>query len=238
MKTQLFVLSIGLLLGACAPIYRQSVVHAPLYQEQGDFSASVHTGMNDVDVHVGGAILNNLGLVVSGSTINQGSDYMTEVLKYRSNHMQIMPGYFVKTNNWLFEFYGGYGFGYSEIDLNQTYYLEDFTFANSYIRGNYSQILLQPGIGFTSNFFDIAFHVRTMLNQYHQSAETSEDLALVKNMQSFITPTITTRFGYKYAKMMIQVGLMAPMRPNNVNEYNPLNISVGMHFDIRKSYRK
>jgi len=237
MKIQFLLLAFGTILSSCAPIYRQGIVHAPLYQEKGDYSASVHTGMNDVDAHVGGAILNNLGVMVSASTINQGSDYMTEVLKYRSNHMQIMPGYFVKADRWLFEFYGGYGFGYSEIDLRQTYYLADLSFSNSFIRGNYSQILLQPGIGFSSNFFDFAFHVRTMLNQYHSSAETSEDLALVKNMQSFITPTITTRFGYKYAKMMIQVGLMAPMRPN-VNDYNPLNISVGFHFDIRKSYRE
>jgi hypothetical protein len=233
-----FLLAITIL-ASCAPIYRQSVVHAPLYQEQGDFSASVHTGINDFDAHVGGAILNNLGLVISGGSINQGPEYMNNVEKYRNNHFEILPGYFMPTDRWIFEFYGGYAFGYTEMELKQNYYVSEFDlFENSFFRGNYSQFILQPGIGFSTDFFDFAFHAKTMLMQYNSDTQTSEDLKGVKNMHAFLAPTVTTRFGYKYVKVMVQFGLLAPLRPYNYSEYNPVNASIGLHFDIAKSFRQ
>lgn len=239
MKNILHILIASSILASCAPIYRQSVVHAPLYQEQGDLSASVHTGVNDIDAHVGGAILNNLGLVVSGGSINQGSEYINEVEKYRNNHLEILPGYFMPNDRWLFEFYGGYGFGYTEMELKQTYYVsESDNFENSFFRGSYSQIILQPGIGYSTDFFDFAFHAKTMLMQYNADTQTSDDLKGVKNMHAFLAPTVTTRFGYKYIKVMIQFGLLAPLRPFNYTEYNPVNASIGVHFDIGKRFRK
>jgi hypothetical protein len=239
MKNFISTLLVCSILASCAPIYRQSVVHAPLYKEQGDVSASVHTGVNDFDGHVGGAILDNFGLVVSGGSINQGSEYMDRVEKYRNNHLEILPGYFIPSENWIFEFYGGYGFGYTEMDLKNTYFIEETsTFANSFVRGSYSQFILQPGIGFSSDFFNFAFHAKTMLMQYSNNTESSNDISGIRNLHAFISPTVTTRFGYKYFKVMIQFGLLAPLRPFNYTEYNPLNASIGLHFDIAKSYRK
>jgi hypothetical protein len=239
MKKILPFLLVSSILASCAPIYRQSVVHAPLYKEQGDLSASVHTGMNDFDGHIGGAILNNFGLVISGGTINQGSEYMTRVEKYRNNHLEILPGYFMPSDNWIFEFYGGYAFGYTSMELNNTYFFaETNTYENSFFRGNYSQFILQPGIGFSTDFFNFAFHAKTMLMQYSHNTESSGDMNGIRNLHAFISPTVTTRFGYKYFKVMMQIGLLAPLRPFNYTEYNPLNASIGLHFDIAKSYRK
>jgi len=228
------------ILASCAPIYRQSVVHAPLYQEQGDFSASVHTGINDFDAHIGGAILNNFGLVISGGSINQGAEYMNNIEKYRNNHLEILPGYFLPMDKWLFEFYGGYGFGYSDMTLSSTYYEDEIFptfFSNNFFRGNYSQYILQPGIGYSTDFFDFAFHAKAMLMQYNGDTQTSDNMKGVKNMHAFLAPTVTTRFGYKYAKVMIQFGLLAPLRPFNYTEYNPVNASIGLHFDIGKRFR-
>lgn len=230
MRVLFHLLCLFLLVYACAPAYRPTVLHTPLYTEHGDYSGSAHTGVNSFDGHVGGAITDNIGFMVSGSYTDRelGPD------SYRlNNHLEFSPGAFYSPDeNFVLEAYGGYGFGWIESQGS-------FTLGNSTsirtVSGNYSKLFIQPGIGVTSEVVDAGLHLR-FSSVYFPDLRTSQGNELFfRGRNNFIEPVLTFRLGYQYIKFNIQAGLSLPTN-ELAYEYNPFILSIGAVIDIRKRY--
>ena len=110
--------------------------------------------------------------------------------------------YYLRHENYLaFETFGGYSYGMIKGD---NYFYKTIA--------NFNRIYLQPSIGISSDYIDIAFTPRFSKVDYHIKENIvyhpSPDDEIIKNMDKnsyyFFEPGITVRLGFKYVKFQFQ----------------------------------
>lgn len=150
MKTKFLSIPIVFLLLSffygCAPVYIPTVVNTPLLSEQGEFQATLNTGVSGFDPQFAYAITNHLGVMLNGSYVSRTNDTLSNFHKHLA--FETGAGYFTKIgNSGRFEVFGGVGYSRLKADYSNNLWVSR-TDLNSY------KIFIQPAIGATTDIFN------------------------------------------------------------------------------------
>jgi len=217
----IFLSSLILFLGACAPAYVPNVINAPLLSNKGEVQLAVNTGIAGFDPQFAYAVTDHFGIMVNGSFANWTSDSTDNFHKHQ--FFELGTGYYTKIgSSGRFETFGGFGFGNLRADYSNDLWL-------SKSRVNSTRFFIQPTIGATTSIFDGSFATRIVLVELKQDNISASGL--------FVEPVLTGKVGYKYVKGVFQLGFSLPLNSNNLPfNYQPFIVSVGIQANIGKIF--
>ncbi|MCW3076812.1 MAG: hypothetical protein JWO32_1421, partial [Bacteroidetes bacterium] len=195
-----------------------NAVNAPLLTKKGE----VKLNATQSDMQIAWAAGKHLGIMANGyfQSYRAKNDY-----QHRGGMLELGAGYYKShkdKEHLVFEAYGGAGMGrvYKQEMVmsadNSSQNLASFT-------ANGAKLFVQPGIGLTTDFFDIALTQRLSIVKYtrfvsqnYSSEALQQDYLdnLTKPVFVFVEPAITARAGYKFIKLQAQYGLTLNMSSN------------------------
>ncbi|MBN1952519.1 MAG: hypothetical protein JW801_15055 [Bacteroidales bacterium] len=214
----LFVLV--LILNSCASAYVPNKVNSPLLSNKGELQLSVNAGVSGFDPQFAYAITDHLGVMANGSFDYRVSD-STENFHVHQ-FLEVAPGYYTSFARIMrFEVYGGFGMG-----STQGQYDNQLWISNADAR--LVRAFVQPGIGLTTNFADLSLVTRFSYVALSQDDQFSGSL--------FLEPVLDLKLGYKYVKLISQVGFSLPLGDESVDfAWQPIIFSVGLQVDLFKN---
>ncbi len=211
----------ALVFNACTPAYVPNVINTPLLSNKGEFQCAIHTGTAGNDPQFAYAITDNIGVMLNGSFANRTSDSTDDFHKHQ--FVEIGSGYFTKLgNSGRFEVFGGFGLGKLKAKLDNNLWM-------SYEDVTSNRIFIQPAIGAATEIFDASLAARFVMVNMKQSS--------AKNTGLFLEPVMTTKVGYKYVKLVFQLGLSFPLNSKTREfSYQPFIFSIGLNGYIGRNY--
>jgi len=223
-------------------MYIPNTENVPLMTEKGDVKINIST----TNVQASYAVTDNIAVMANGyrrqSTWSDASDSI-DSWEYTSNRFLAEGGigyYKVISENFIFETYGGGGFGQVGFD----YFDVDYDIENNF-SANFSRFFVQPNIGYKNDFFEFAISSRISglkfsgikTNYSLDDLIDSEVYQIDAPIYFFFEPAITFRLGYKWAKLHFQTIYSNKLNIEPLN-YRKLGINVGIYIDISKAYNK
>ncbi|MFZ4399581.1 MAG: hypothetical protein ACOYO1_06080 [Bacteroidales bacterium] len=181
--------------------YWPSVQNVPLFDEKQELQLLVGAGKENTFFQSAYSLTNHIGFQFTYKTTmeNYGISYDDKI---SSNYLvEGGIGYYFKYQYLAFETFAGYGYSYIQRD--------DY-FRKSIV--DFNRKYLQPSIGFSSDYIDVAFTPRfSKVNYsiientiYHSSVYDNILQNIDKNSFYFFEPGITMRFGFKNIKIQFQ----------------------------------
>lgn len=197
-----------IILDGCSPVLYSNVgQNVPLLQNKGEFSAQLALatvdGPDGVAVQSAYAISDHVGVMTSLYLLG---DHYAEGWKGTGSYFEFGGGYFTKTGTQklVFEIYGGAGFGSIKNQDNTSRQFVDVSFSKPFV---------QPSIGFTSKYFDVAITPRFGKINYGKTSQLILDPIYVDELASYLSrfdgdfffePGITLRGGFQNVKLQVQ----------------------------------
>ena len=247
-------------LNSCNHYYYAPNAHnVPLFQEKNEARITIARSGGDefvgTEFQSAYSITKNIGVMFNGFFVLPGNDgglgsnEMGEFFNpiYSSNttnaawgkgHLfEFGVGYFKALNKYfVFETYGGFGWGKATNQYDRS----------STSTVNFRRHFIQPSIGFTTEWFDIAFSTRFCGLQYNNidynikiDSYDKVDLEYIENNRFSVLfePAITLRGGWRYIKIQTQWGLSRNLNnPKLAQEI--LNGNIGIYVVITDKYKK
>jgi hypothetical protein len=225
MKTTLNVLLSGLLLmlTSCVTLYEPNAIHSPMLKEKGELNTSASLGASGCglfNLQSSYALSNHLGVMVDGmyhhkntSTDTTGGERLNILFG------EAGAGYFTpfgENKEWLFQCYGGGGYGITNDKFEGT------TEPDPQVNAEYYNVFIQPGFSYKYNYFETAFDLRANYIQFLYIH--AYDYPLIEwwdpdlNMYSDTTlnfiilePALTFKIGEGNLKGVLQLGVTLPL---------------------------
>lgn len=213
-----------LFFNSCAPAYVPNVANTPLLEKKGDAQVNLNVGLSGFDPQIAYAVTDHFGLMLNGSFANRTSDSTNNF--HSHNFIEGGAGYFGTIGNkGRYEVYGGYGFGEIQAEYDNTLWI-----SQSDVK--YNRFFIQPAIGVSSTVFDASFSPRLVHVNLYQGTNN--------NAAFFLEPIISAKLGYKYVKVVAQMGLSFALIDENdlVFDYQPFMFSFGIQVNIHKLFQK
>jgi len=224
---------------SCKVMYVPNMVNVPLFKEKNEFRGTVSLS----DYQFAYAPGKNIGLMANGYIRNSSFSSLSEYSTSR-NLFEGGVGYFKPlSEGFVFETYAVGGVGNLSYNYTDTY--NSGTQENKYST-SFTRFFLQPSIGYTNDFVDVAFSTRIVqlgFNNVKYEGYTTQDLKdeeilnLDKTKYYFIEPTFTLRLGYKWCKIHLQA-----IYSNKVNieplNYQKFTVNFGLHINIAPRLNK
>jgi len=207
----LFLLSF---LISCALAYTPNIVNVPLFSSKGEMQAVIGTGTSGVDPQLAYAITDHVGVIANASFANRRDSANF----HKHSFAEAGAGYtlaFGKSGR--FEVFGGGGMG----SIDAKYHSGIF---DGRSKATFNRFFIQPSIGKASDIFDCAFTSRLVFLSMHND----NDSLKTNSMDMFIEPTFTAKVGWKYIKMMFQIGLSLPLKEIKNYGNQPFMFSIGL----------
>jgi hypothetical protein len=233
---------------SCSIMYTPSMQNVPLFKEKNEIRATI--GITDFQGAY--AVSDKIGVMVNGSLSN-GNQTTTYNYNYSStstskgSNIEVGAGYYKLINeNSVFEVYGGVGTGKNSIGLTTEDSINAIPRKVGSFTATTSRFFVQPSIGFTNDYFDLAFSTRFVLLKYSNISSFGytptmlyEDklLNIGDPVFAFLEPALTMRFGYKYVKFHAQAMFSYKYNSDRLN-YLPFNMNVGIHIDLVGLFNK
>jgi|AntAceMinimDraft_17_1070374.scaffolds.fasta_scaffold00582_17 hypothetical protein len=213
--------------------YAPNMHNVPLFKEKNEvrmlFARSSGDEFEGTEIQGAYAITNNIGVMANGFLAdgqyenNYGKGYLVE----------IGTGYFKPLDKKVvFETFGGIGKGYVENGYGD----------GRWLSVKFMRYFIQPSIGFTSKYFDVAFSPRfSCLNfgntqhslLYEEYDVVSMGLNNINNNKCSILfePAFIVRGGWKFIKLQAQLGLSSNLNNPDLKQED-VNISIGAYFSL------
>lgn len=205
-------------ISSCGPVLYTTVgQNVPLFQKEGEVALSIGaattsnisdvyygSSANGISVQGGVAISNHIGIISSYNALKVDNyDEWTG----RGNYFEFGLGAFKHNEGqrFIYEVYIGSGFG----SLKSS-------FENEFVHAKYVKPFIQPSVGFSMDYFEVAFTPRIGLVNYSsksfnltdpESSFAIEDYFRKKNSTLVLEPGITIRGGLKNIKFQSQVNI-------------------------------
>ncbi len=215
---------------ACSPIYYASNAHnVPLLKEKHEVRISGGlTGteyLSGPDVQVAYAVGKNTGLIANGTYLQGGEDDYGYLAEAAGGFFKVIERQMVA------EIYGGAGF--AKVVNQRQYYAPPLYFIKPF---------LQPAIGFSSDYFDLAFSPKIAWVHYNvplildYPANANSIHQPVKEKQTFFAfePGLTIRGGWKYVKLQLQ----AVSSIHDIPNAEDLSIHLGLSVNLASRFKK
>ena len=221
-RSILFICAIaGLVASSCAPLYLPNVTNTPLLTGKGELQGAVHAGASGIDPQFAYAVTDNVGLKLNASFSCFG-EYDNEY-----PFAEMGAGYFKRLgDNGLFEIYGGYGYRNLKSAGVLDYYTDEDLYDFSADLMHFSRFFVQPTVGATSEYLDVGFTPRFVI------LSITDDYA--RQTGAFFEPSITAKIGYKYVRIIFQVGASTSFSQDIPFDYQPLTFSVGIQATLNR----
>lgn len=231
--SRLTLLFITTITASCAAVYVPNAVNVPLLGTTGDAHINAAAGMNGYDLQGACAVTDHIGVMLNTSFANRQSDSSDDF--HRHSFFEAGAGYYLPMGEIArFEAFGGAGWGTvaglsasNSLDTNNWFYYNDR------VEGSFYRVFIQPSIGFTTDFFDMAVTTRTV---YFNAYELADDDSDWKTMSSFVfEPTLTMRAGYKHVMAHVQTGASIPFAGDDYFKWRPLilNVGIAVRFNVK-----
>jgi len=204
-----------ILLASCTPVYIPNAVNVPLLGGKGEANIQASLGTSMADIQAAVAVTDHFALMANGSF---GSEEDGDHLFLEGG-----AGYFKNMGKaGRYEMFAGYGWGRTESTIEGS--------LGGYAKGNYNRFFIQPSIGAATENFDGAFSLRLAYVDFFNT----ESFAGTDTL--FIEPVLTGKVGFKFVKLVLQVGISVPFRKEVNIDYQPLIFNLGLNFNLgRKS---
>jgi len=209
-------------LNSCTSYYYVPNSHnVPLFQNEKEaivnIAGSSGENFGGAELQVAYAFTKNFGFMVNGFFNSQG---------YYSGggfFVEAGTGYFKSLHrNIVFETFVGIGIG-------------EITFKNALGKKstlNYTRYFIQPAIGYTLDYFDIAVSSRFCGLGFHNINDVLPPEDEILSTSSFlIEPALTIRAGWNLVKIRCQIGYSVNLNNTDLIQEN-LNLSFGVCFVI------
>ena len=227
-------LAVLLILTGCTPYYYAPNMHnVPLFQGKNefrlDFSGSTGHEYSGYEVQTAVAPADHFGIMLNGFRVKKDNN-----INDRWGKGYLVEGAIGTFIPWdkhsIFEIYGGMGYGNIENGYNdQSSSLLDF-----------NRIFIQPSVGFTSEYFDLAISSKICGLKYnniklHGNIE-SDDLENITYINQhplsiLFEPAFTLRTGWKYLKIQFQMGFSRNLNNPDLKQEN-LNMNLGLYLNF------
>ncbi|MEO6670704.1 MAG: hypothetical protein ABIN36_14575 [Ferruginibacter sp.] len=253
--------------------YSPTAHNVPIFTKQGDSKLAAYYSNNGassatdedgneyeknsaqgVDLQGAVAVTNNIAVQANyylrsekANSNSTGNNYQKSSVKYNRNLFEFGAGYFTafdKKEHFLFQVYGGAGFGKTKIrdisvDFNQTRY-------DLFYNTNITKFFLEPSITFRTprEIFAATIATRGSVVKFGKiQTNYSFDERREYNLDSlnryavfFLEPSFVGSFGFPKLpgfRIELQAGLSVLYEESFI-DYRPFNFSIGLVFDIRK----
>jgi hypothetical protein len=214
-------------------MYTSNTVNVPLMTRRGELKLNLD--QNNFQTAI--ALTDHVAIMTNGFyKARNGSNYFTE----RGTLLEAGLGYFNSPRrNVVFELYGGVGQG--NVYKRQTLLASDNSTVIACYNTNATRFFIQPNLGFTTAFFDLAFSPRFSTLKYShfisynypEARLDREHLDVITHQPYiFLEPAITARTGYKFLKLQLQFGLSMKLNKAPLT-YTPFFGSLGFVADIK-----
>ncbi len=249
-RNTLVILLLTVLSGCKHYYYIPSAQNIPLFKEKNEFRAAIASGGGDeistTDFQAAYSITNKFGVIANFMTAEGGDESSDN--RGVGRYLEVGCGYYKPFYKYgIFEVFGGVGRG------NQRHYYEDTNYGGSSSTTKYSgtaelsltKIFLQPSIGLTLNWMDLAFtpaisgisftRINNGIDTTDQNYFSVNNLSRHRNSFLF-EPGFTFRFGWKYVKLQIQFVSIENLSHRNL-DFEPKKVSVGLTFAFADRFK-
>lgn len=217
MKSIFVLLNVSVLLSffiSCAPAYTPNIVNTPLFSSKGEIQAAIGTGTSGFDPQLAYAITDHIGVMANASFANRSDSANF----HKHSFKELGVGYTIPIGDaGRFEVYGGGGWG----SVDAMYHSGIFDGRSN---ATYNRFFIQPSVGAVTDIFEGAFTPRLVFVNMHNDIDSLKTNAI----DPFIEPTMTVKIGWKYVKMMFQVGLSLPFAEVKNYGNQPFMFSIGL----------
>ena len=206
---------------SCSSTYISNTPNIPLLSQKKEVQASAQAGSNGYMLQAAYAPAKNVGIIASGDFYTFRQDISNRLTLHYL--VEAGAGGFLPVGKKAtFELYAGYGHSFSVLPG---------------ARGKYNRVFIQPTFGLSSKYIDFGATSRfSWVGMYdYQSLESP---APSKQSQIFWEPALTTRIGYRYSKLALQVSGAIPFakKANVIYDYLPLVFTVGIHINFSRAF--
>lgn len=202
---------------SCAPAYVPNVVPTPQLGQQGEVVASFNYGIAGFDPQFAYAATDEIEIMANFSF----RDYTSDSTENFHHHLfgELGGGYYMKIGEiGRFEVFGGGGAGKVKARF-------DNPFFNSFADVYYVRGFVQPSIGLVTKVAELSFTPRIVFVNMMQEDQSA--------FSPFIEPVVTGKVGYRYAKVLAQVGLSLPLGESELQFfYQPFIFSLGLQIRL------
>lgn len=240
----LYLLPLLILLGSCSNYYYIPNSHnVPLFKEKNEIKAAINGSTGDdfggVEVQAAYSPADNIGVI--GNFMHGGGGQSGFSGKGGEGTLgELGVGYFTSQSNFVFETYGGVGFGNVE-----NRYHENDTYAGR-SQFNLMRVFVQPNIGFSHDIVDIAFSTRFCYLTYNnlrvrdaglmQPGTYNEVMRVAANPNNILVePAILIRLGWRFVKFQFQTTYSANLS-NSALPMKQVLFSGGLHFSFAERF--
>ncbi len=218
---------------SCEPVYyKPNRVNAPLLNHAGQVEACVASN----NTQAAFSPYEHLGIMGGFSHFARTDD--NTFGRERANLFELGVGYYGnidtprtgRQSGWIYDIYGGYGFGWIHVNNNPAHPSGTPTF---YPSMNVSRAFLQPGIGIRTRVIEFAFNWR-FCNVHYSELDVPgipTKTPLEGRDYLFSEPAVTFRLGYKAVKFEMQFVNSTPISRVDWNR-SGASLNVGMHVII------
>lgn len=238
-----YILAVAFIVQSCNVMYNPNMQNVPLLKEKNEARFTIGV----FDFQGAYAVQENIGVMINGNygrynttSSNLESDNTTQGL------IEGGVGYLKPfSKNTIFELFGGYGVGENTIKSSNSDYMNGGVPRNTSFSAKTSRFFVQPSIGYSVDFLDVALSTRICFLNYsnlYSTGYTSADLIAMrladidKQTFAFVEPAVTVRVGYKYVKFHGQL-LFSYKYNLEPLDYVPLTLNFGIHIDLAKRNR-
>lgn len=225
------VLSLTLGFAGCVSVYNPNPLNVPLLKEKGDMkvTASLSYGFQG---QLAAAVTNGIGIIASAGSDSGSKTEIESSHERTTSHYNVEAGigYFTKlSETWIFEVYGGGGFGGFKDNKNYSNIFD--ASSNSEIKGTIYKGFIQPAIGYNSNTFSISLALRNVYISLKDISGGQSNLHIGKGSW-FIEPALTMKLGGKALKFLMQFGTSRPSSFANTYNWEPDFVFGGLGIEL------
>ena len=237
MKTILLYAATILLLTGCSRYYYAPNMHnVPLFKDKGEarLAGGVSSGdeISSVEVQAAYSFTDHIGVMANYFNTNGGGGNNTG----KGSLFEGAVGYFGPIKgDFRYEVFVGYGRG------KVTSYYD----ANGTSKLGIDKVFIQPAIGYTRNFLDVAVSAKVATSNFFvkdvdtSNATAMNDMRFIRdNHHSYLfEPALTVRGGWKYAKLQLQYGYSFNLTNPNFKQ-EKYNLGIALYFSFAERFRK
>lgn len=240
----LYLLPLLILLGSCSNYYYIPNSHnVPLFKEKNEVKATINGCTGDdfggLEIQAAYSPADNIGVI--GNFIHGGGGESGFSGKGGEGTLgEAGVGYFTRQSNFVFETYGGVGFGNAE-----NRYHENGSYAGA-SRFSLMRVFVQPTVGFSHDIVDVAFSTRFCYLSYNNprvrdaglmTFDTYNEVMRVSASPNHILfePAILIRLGWRFVKFQFQTTYSANLS-NRTLPMQQFLFSGGLHFSFAERF--
>lgn len=205
---------------SCSPEYTPNMANVPMFDRKGELQANLAGGFSGTDVQLAYAFADNFGVMANGSFYDETSDTTDEFHKHSLYEFGV--GYFDNIGkSGRYEVFGGFGTGrikgYKESRID-----------DPVGESNFFKIFIQPAVGLKSTILDGSLGTRWVMVR---TDYTEGDIEAQSRFLPFFEPVLTGRLGFKYVKIVSQIGFSVPVKDVSF-DYQPFILNIGLHLNV------